>query len=380
MKPVIDLTKEYGIVLEGGGAKGAYQIGVWKALKEAGLKMKGVAGTSVGALNGAMMCMGNIEKAEHIWENISYSKVMDVDDEKMKSLFQGKMKFKEAMKALRSIINEGGMDVTPLRNLIDECVDVHMLQNSPMEFYLQTFNVDEMRELVVDMKELEPEYVKDMLLASAYIFPLFKNEKLHGKTYIDGGIIDNVPLGALVERGYEDIINIRIFGIGRDKPVKIPEGTNVYSIEPRIDLGNIIDFEAEKSKRNMTAGYYDGLRFLYGLEGTIYYIDDSHEEVYYLQKLAVMHKGEGSLRRFIETEPIKLALELKLKDWDYRRLYLGMLEATAKLCRVPKYRIYTVEELEQAVFEQKAVLLENTESIPVFAERILNSEGGQKKL
>lgn len=43
----IDLEKEYGIVLEGGGARGAYQIGVWKALWEAGMKIKGVAGTSV---------------------------------------------------------------------------------------------------------------------------------------------------------------------------------------------------------------------------------------------------------------------------------------------------------------------------------------------
>ena len=55
MEPRLDLTKEYGLVLEGGGAKGAYQIGAWKALKEAGVKIKGVSGTSVGALNGALI-------------------------------------------------------------------------------------------------------------------------------------------------------------------------------------------------------------------------------------------------------------------------------------------------------------------------------------
>ena len=64
MKAVIDLTKEYGLVLEGGGAKGAYQIGAWKAMQEAGVKIKGIAGTSVGALNGALICMGDLEKAE----------------------------------------------------------------------------------------------------------------------------------------------------------------------------------------------------------------------------------------------------------------------------------------------------------------------------
>ena len=55
MKPVIDLDVEYSLVLEGGGAKGAYQIGAWKALKEAGVKINAVAGTSVGALNGALI-------------------------------------------------------------------------------------------------------------------------------------------------------------------------------------------------------------------------------------------------------------------------------------------------------------------------------------
>ena len=47
MKPVLDLTKEYGLVLDGGGARGAYQIGAWKALREAGVKIEAVAGTSV---------------------------------------------------------------------------------------------------------------------------------------------------------------------------------------------------------------------------------------------------------------------------------------------------------------------------------------------
>ena len=42
MKAVIDLTKEYGLVLEGGGAKGAYQMGAWKAMQEAGVKITGL--------------------------------------------------------------------------------------------------------------------------------------------------------------------------------------------------------------------------------------------------------------------------------------------------------------------------------------------------
>ena len=70
MKLQLDKGRRYGIVLEGGGARGAYQIGAWKALKEAGIQIQGAAGTSVGALNGALICMDDFETAEKIWETI----------------------------------------------------------------------------------------------------------------------------------------------------------------------------------------------------------------------------------------------------------------------------------------------------------------------
>ena len=72
MEPLLDLSKEYGLVLDGGGARGAYQIGAWKALREAGVRINAVAGTSVGALNGALICMDDPEKAEQIWKNITF--------------------------------------------------------------------------------------------------------------------------------------------------------------------------------------------------------------------------------------------------------------------------------------------------------------------
>ena len=75
----LDRDRSYGLVLEGGGARGAYQIGAWKALREAGISISAVAGTSVGALNGALICMDDLELAENIWKNISRSQVMDVE-------------------------------------------------------------------------------------------------------------------------------------------------------------------------------------------------------------------------------------------------------------------------------------------------------------
>ena len=55
------------IVLSGGGAKGSYQIGVWKALRELNIKYDIITGTSSGALNGALMTQNSYHKARKLW-------------------------------------------------------------------------------------------------------------------------------------------------------------------------------------------------------------------------------------------------------------------------------------------------------------------------
>lgn len=384
MKPVIDTTKEYGLVLEGGGAKGAYQIGAWKALKEANIRIKGIAGTSVGALNGALICMGDLEKAESLWENISYSQIMSVDDKIMEDIFKQKKISRDALKDMMDYISDGGVDITPLKELIAECVDEEKIQNSPMDLYIHTFSVDEMRELNVDLKEIEPELIKDFLLASSYIFPIFKSEKLHGKTYIDGGAINNVPVDTLIEKEYKDIIVVRIFGIGREKKVKIPEDTTIYTIAPTVSLGSILDFNPKRSKMHLKRGYFDTMRVLYGLAGKIYYIDEQEKECYYLSQLTELSQDiyayltdvyklelqeSKEVRNLTEVILPVIAEEMKLsKDWSYKELYLSILEATAKICRIQKYKIYTLQELQDKVRE-KLLTLEG-EELPAFVQII----------
>ena len=384
MKPVLDTEKEYGLVLEGGGAKGAYQIGAWKALKEAGIRIKGIAGTSVGALNGALICMGDLEKAESLWENISYSQIMSVDDKVMEDIFKQKKISRDALKDMMDYISAGGVDITPLKELIAECVDEEKIQNSPMDLYIHTFSVDEMRDLNVDLKGIEPELIKGFLLASSYIFPIFKSEKLHGKTYIDGGAINNVPIDTLIEKEYKDILVVRIFGIGREKKVKIPEDTTIYTIAPTVSLGSILDFNPKRSKIHLKRGYFDTMRVIYGLAGKIYYIDEQEKECYYLRQLtelsqdiyvylADVYKLElqesRAVRNLTEIILPVIAEEMKLsKEWSYRELYLSILEATAKICRIQKYKIYTLQELQDKVREKLPSL--EGEELPAFVQII----------
>lgn len=387
MIPILDMEKEYGLVLEGGGAKGAYQIGAWKALREAGLKIKGVAGTSVGALNGALICMDDMERAEKLWKTISYSKVMDVDDEQMGRLFAKDLApemMREVLQKTLRILGEGGTDITPLKHLIEENVDEERIRKSPVEFFSCTYSVTDRRELDVDMKQVPEGQMKDMLLASAYL-PVFKNEKLHGKKYMDGGVTNVLPMNTLLDRGYQDLILLRIFGVGHEKKVEIPEDVNVYEISPRASLGSILQFDAARSQKNMKMGYYDAKRLLYGLKGTIYYIEQSHEECYYLKKLLEVkedirehvlaeYKLDGEpdmrLRNFAEGVLPRIAEELKLpRGWNYELLYLSILEAAARKFRVSRYEIYTPEGLLQTVCTRAG---DRVQELPAYMRMVLN--------
>lgn len=367
MKLKLDLNREYGLVLEGGGAKGAYQIGAWKALREEGVKIKGIAGASVGSLNGALICMDDLDRAEEIWKNIDYSQVMSVSNETMEALKKKDFKslnLQELIAKGFQLVKDGGFDITPLKDLIANVVgDEARIVDSDRELYSVTYSVSDHKELVVDLRKGEMGTVKDMLLASAY-FLAFKNEKLGGKRYMDGGGFNNVPLDVLIDHGYEDIIVIRIYGWGADKErvVKIPDGTKVYHIAPRQDLGGILEFDKKQARKNLTLGYYDAKRFLYDLAGRIYYIDAPKTEPYYFDKMMSEMEllklymkdmiGENGLealsgyRVFTETLFPKLALDFKLKEgWDYKDMYLGLLEDLAKRLKVKRFRIYTVEAL-----------------------------------
>ena len=371
IKLQLDLDREYGIVLEGGGAKGAYQVGAWRALREAGVKIRGAAGTSVGALNGALICMDDFQKAEHIWENISYSRVMDVDDQLMDQLKKFSIRNLSSLTSLnvgelisgaKRLLKDGGFDIAPLKGLIDDVVDEEKIRSSDRELYVVTYSLSDRQPLIANVKEAPEGTISDMLMASAYLIG-FRQEKLGGKYYMDGGGINNVPVDVLIDKGYKDIIVLRIYGYGIDteKKLEIPEDVSIYHVAPRQDLGGIREFDRKRARRNMLLGYFDSKRMLYGLAGRVYYINAPEGETYYFDKMMTeIHvllsylkpeftRDEEDMpgyRKYTETIFPQLAKELRMKEgWDYKDLYLSLLEDLAKQYRIGRFKIYTVDEM-----------------------------------
>lgn len=332
-KPKLDLSREYGIVLEGGGARGSYQIGVWRALSDAGIRIRGISGASVGALNGALMCQKDLLRAEKLWSSIRYEEVLSGTEKLLSALSaaRGKEKRTELFGILEgggaldvlheasAFIRDGGFDIAPLKKLIAGNIDPEKIRESDREFYVVTFDLEKKRELTIDMRKLPAEEIGDMLLASAYL-PVFQQEKLLGRHFLDGGILNSVPVDVLLERGYEHIIVIRIGGIGITRPVHAKKGTKLYEVAPEDDLGGLLEFEKGRARSNMRLGYFDGLRLLYGLYGSLYYFDCDKAEASCLDFSRMEELGKAlSLDRFHIWKPQAFIRALRRADEERQK-------------------------------------------------------------
>ena len=175
----------YGLVLEGGGAKGSYHVGAYKAILEEGLKIGAIAGTSIGALNGAMIAQGDFEKCRELWEDVSYSMVIDANDDELIRLKNLKLDKEDLIlltEKLKSLISDRGFDITPFKNLLNDYIDEEKIRASNMDFGLVTINLTDLKPIEIFIDDIPKGELKNYLLASAYL-PAFKKERLGGKSH-----------------------------------------------------------------------------------------------------------------------------------------------------------------------------------------------------
>ena len=352
-----DNSKTYAIALEGGGAKGGYEIGVWQALDEAGIKYNAVSGTSVGALNGGLMAMRDLPRAIDAWNNMKLGKVIELDEEQEENLsraFNGDIGLDDVQRLIPEaleIIKNRGLDVAPLRAWVREVVDAKAIKESDVELYIATVSITDRKALEVKVNDLPEDQICDMLLASAY-HPTFKLEKLGGKFYTDGGFVDTLPLHALVTNGYKDIIAVRIPGIGHNRRFKMPDDVKVTYIATNADLGGVLNFDAEQSRRDIAIGYLDAKRVLYGLYGKHYYIERSMTDREALNMLLDSLETGVNLRQFCERDLPRVARHLDAEG-DYYELLIAVLEDAAAKQDIDNMRIYKDTELVAKLEESR---------------------------
>ena len=245
-------------ILQGGGALGAFECGVLKALEEARIYPDVVAGVSIGALNGAIVA-GNPRNAsaalEAFWNDLAVD-TPEVGDETLRQLltswqvmvFGSPKFFRPRWLMPFSIPTDlasswtSFYDPSPVKELLRKYVDFSRLKSSPVRLMVNAVNVETAQLETFDsyIDELTPEHI----LASGSLPPGFPWTRVGEKYYWDGGIVSNSPLEQLIEHcgaSGKRVFIIDLYSIQKPLPKDLPgvmarRDEIVYSERVRKDL------------------------------------------------------------------------------------------------------------------------------------------------
>ena len=255
------MKKGYGLVLAGGGTKGAYEVGAWKALKELNVNIEAIVGTSIGAINGALFLQDDYNKILELYDNIKFEDLVKISE--ANKLNEGNIFSREnIVKFTKEFTKNKGLENTPMKNLMEKYIDIEKIYSSSIDYGIVTTSIDlKNKSLEIFKEEIEKEKLYEYILASA-CFPIFKPQKIGDAQYLDGGMYDNIPVNMLLNKGYENIIVIDISNNGISRKV---QNKNAYIkiIKPNEDLGSIFDFDKKDFERFIDTF---SLKTIYGLE------------------------------------------------------------------------------------------------------------------
>lgn len=209
MTPGARRTKrpQVAFVLGGGGHMGAYEIGMLRALVEEGIRPDVVVGTSVGALNGAAIAAdvspSTVKRLRAAWMTLDYDRV-----------FGGSM-FAGAANLIRSRTHLHSNRA--LRSLVTELLPVTRFEDLAVPFHCVAACIERAAEHWFDSGPLV-----DAILASAALPGILPPVKIGGEHFVDGGVVNSIPISRAVELGAKEIY---VLHVGRiERPLTVPRG------------------------------------------------------------------------------------------------------------------------------------------------------------
>ena len=259
------MSKSVGLVLEGGGVKGAYELGALIALIEKGYTFHSITGTSIGALNGAVMASQGIEKLAGYWEEAKYCPVFDFDDETVARFRQKDFDLdlivatgKKLLSAREIIKNSYEHTLNFVYNRLSE----EEIRSSDIDFGCVTYNISDMEPFEAMKKDIPEGKLIDYIVASA-CFPIFPPKQIDGKNFIDGGVYDNMPINLLARTGCKEMIVVRTNPETKQPKRRIErDDLDIIYITPSANLGRAMAFSPERIENLKQLGYADAMRII----------------------------------------------------------------------------------------------------------------------
>lgn len=266
----------WGLVLAGGGGKGAYQIGVLQAMDELGIleQVDVISGSSIGALNALLLTQKDKKKRNAIWDSIGVEQVFSTESEKedlfdeLRRVFSsiteyiGSATLQEYLKLGRT---EGICSRNGLLEIIEKNIDFQQVFDYEKEIIVTIAKMENgtPKAEYISLRGKTKEEIIALVLASSALPVIYDAQEIDGVLYRDGGIADNVPRKPILDKGLDHLFVIQ-HTHGKTALSKIEDGKgHEILIRPSHDIGEFLDGTIDFSKDGIcyrkVLGYYDGL-------------------------------------------------------------------------------------------------------------------------
>ena len=189
-----------GLVLAGGGGKGAYELGVWKALDELKLTkyITVFSGTSIGAFNSVLFAMNDMKKADELWEEVTMDKLVPISKSELIKrgigLYIGGKNLQLAKKFLNYKLEHGAIANDGAIEVVEKYLDFNKIKENNKICYAACTKLSDFSAKYFKINEFDEETGKKIVLASASLPLIYDCTEVLGEKYIDGGIADNIPI------------------------------------------------------------------------------------------------------------------------------------------------------------------------------------------
>jgi NTE family protein len=285
-----------GLVLSAGGARGAYQLGCWKAFLEKELTFNAIAGSSIGALNGALMCQGDWDAAHRVWLELAHAEILQPDYRRLARLAAtvaadlgllflpvpkirllrvlkytaSAMKFVSRHGSLGKLLRDGIVDIRTLQPILDRHLDMGRVLKASCALYVTAVGAPRVSGPMgvgeVFRLQSHPEDEAWNILGASMAVPMvFSSVEMQGRRLSDGGLAQWLPVEPLYRAGFRDLVVVSTKASPRLKVDDYPN-SRIILIKPEKPLGRFpiatFRFTEEAVERWTEQGYLDASRAL----------------------------------------------------------------------------------------------------------------------
>ncbi len=341
------------LVLGGGGAKGSYEVGVFKALRKLHMKFDIVTGVSIGSINGAFYVANEYKKCLKMWQKITTSDLFDVAI--------GSKMSKEDIKLLVKQMSSGGISFSNAYNFLKKNINEEKVRKSKIDYGLVTVSLTNKKPRFLTKEQIPYGKLVDYICASSICYPFVHAQDINDESFIDGGFYDGIPINLAIDMGATEIlaVDLSVLAINKkpkDKNIKV----DVIKMKDKTPL--TLTFTKEYANKNIKYGYNDTMKHFNKLDGNIYTfkkndLDKSYNELnkYFIEilKSTILNEPKNKIvnELFSIAKINKLFVKIKY-DHDFKEEVEEALEHLGVLFDIPNENIYSIKKYNKLLIRK----------------------------